>query len=55
MGLKGAPAYFQYMMTSQVLHDLVYKICEVYLDDIIVYGDSENEFLNNLKTIMKPN
>jgi hypothetical protein len=34
-GLKGAPSYFQRAMHTEVLTDLLYKICEVYLDDIL--------------------
>lgn len=42
-GLKGAPAYFQKGMQTEVLADLLYKICEVYLDDILFWGNSEDE------------
>jgi hypothetical protein len=48
MGLKGAPSYFQQMMAGVVLIGLLYILCEVYLDDILVYGRDENEFLSNL-------
>ena len=51
MGLKGAPSYFQHQMSTQVLGDLMYDICEVYLDDIIVFADNEEDFLNNLDKI----
>ena len=36
MGLKGAGPYFQYHMTNTIFLDLIYKILEVYLDDIIL-------------------
>jgi len=32
MGLKGSPAYFQQIMSTEVLNGLVMNICEVYLD-----------------------
>ena len=51
MGLKGAPAYFQHAMQNYVLRDLLYTSCEVYLDDIIVYGETEDEFLENLDKV----
>ena len=35
MGLKGAGPYFQYHMSNTIFPDLIYKILEVYLDDII--------------------
>jgi hypothetical protein len=50
-GPKGAPAYFQERMALEVLHTHLYKICEVYLDDVIIYARSENEFITNLNTI----
>ena len=48
MGLKGAPSYFQGVLASIVLVGLLYFICELYIDDIIVYGRDEDEFLANL-------
>ena len=51
MGLKGAPAYFQHAMQSTVLGGLLQSICEVYLDDIIVYAQSEQELLQNLRQV----
>ncbi len=35
MGLKGAPAYFQSAMETEVLGGLIMNICELYLDDVI--------------------
>ena len=48
-GLKGAPSYFQQLMATVVLAGLIYIICEVYLDDIIVYATTEEEFISHLK------
>ena len=53
MGLKGAPAFFQQAMQETVLGDLLYTACEVYLDDIIVYGSTEDEFLTNLELVFQ--
>jgi len=50
-GLKGAPPYFQQCIARIVLRDLLYKICELYIDDIIVFGETEEEFLENLRKI----
>ena len=52
MGLQGAPSYFQRAMANEVLYGLVRQICEVYLDDIIIYGATEEEFLANLDTVL---
>jgi Reverse transcriptase (RNA-dependent DNA polymerase) len=37
-GLKRAPSYFQEVMATIVLAGLIYMICEMYIDDCIVYG-----------------
>ena len=44
-----APSYFQEQMVTAVLYGLIYHCCEMYLDDCIVYGKGEAEFLTNLK------
>jgi hypothetical protein len=51
MGLKSAPAFFQAAMQQTVLADMLYQICEVYLDDIIVFAETEDELLANLSKI----
>ena len=51
MGLMGAPSYFQRIMTSTVLVGLMHHCCEVYMDDIVVYGSTEDEFIGNLRLI----
>jgi len=53
MGCKGAPAFFQRQMESVVFKDLIDLICQVYIDDIVVYGDTEDELLENLKKIFE--
>ena len=53
MGLMGAPAYFQRVMTTIVLAGLMYRACEVYMDDIIIYGSSEKEFIANLIAVLE--
>jgi len=53
MGLKGAGSYFQQIMSHEVLASLLYNICEVYLDDVLVHGSSETEFLENLEATFK--
>jgi len=48
MGVKGAPSYFQQMMAGVVLVGLLYIMCEVYLDDVLVFGRDDDEFIYNL-------
>lgn len=51
MGLMGAPAYFQRIMTTVVLAGLMYIACESYMDDIIAFGQDEDEYLKNLESV----
>jgi len=44
-GLKNAPATFQRCMNN-LLEDLIYKDCLVYMDDIIVYSTSLEEHIS---------
>ena len=53
MGLKGAPSYFQKVMATVVLAGLLYVICDLYLDDILVYGSTFEEYLANLEQVLK--
>jgi hypothetical protein len=51
MGLKGAGSYFQRQMAMTILVGLVSIVCELYLDNVLVYGETETEFLKNLRTV----
>jgi hypothetical protein len=53
LGPKKAPAHFQEQMAATVLLGLIYYICEVYLDDIIVHGKTNEEFIFNLREVFK--
>jgi transposase InsO family protein len=53
MGLKKAPPHFQEQMAAVVLIGLIYIICEVYLDDIIVHGATAEEFLARLRLVFE--
>jgi Reverse transcriptase (RNA-dependent DNA polymerase) len=50
-GLKRAPSYCQEQMATMVLYGLRYTICEMYIDDCIVYADSNAQFLERLELI----
>ena len=52
MGLTGAPSYFSRIMMTTVLGDILTKAVEVYLDDFIVFGSTEEEFLENLEAVL---
>lgn len=51
-GLKSAPAYFPYTMSIVILRELIGKSCEVYLDDIIIYGNTQATFLSNVEAVL---
>ena len=51
-GLCNAPATFSRLM-EQVLTDLIWKICLVYLDDIITVGRDLEMALTNLRLLFE--
>jgi len=53
MGLKGAPSYFQGVLVSTVLVGLIYSICELYIDDLIIHAQTEKEFLKRLEQVLQ--
>ena len=50
-GLKGAPSYYQQQI-ARALEGLLYFKCEVYIDDIIIFGTTDKEFTNNLTEVL---
>ena len=50
-GLSNAPATFQRLL-EHVLSGLHWSICLVYLDDIIVFGKSVEEHLDQLREVL---
>ena len=52
-GLKQAPSYFQEMMATIVLTGLIDHICEMHIDDCIVYGNTHGEFVSRLRAIFE--
>lgn len=51
-GLKNAPAIFQKTMES-ILAGLVDVNCSIYIDDLLVYGKTEDELINNLRLVFE--
>lgn len=51
-GLKNAPALFQRTMET-VLKGLLGIHCLVYLDDIVVFGATESEYLDSLAAVLQ--
>ena len=42
----------QVPISNVVLAGLVYIICEIYIDDVLIHGRSEKEFLVNLRKVL---
>ena len=53
MGHKNAGAYFQKEVGTDVLAGLLYVICELYIDDLLIYGKTEEEFLSRVRTVFE--
>lgn len=51
-GLKSAPAYFQCVM-SEILSGLIGIAVEVFIDDLIVYAETPEAFLKNLRLVFE--
>jgi hypothetical protein len=51
MGLKGAPSFFQGILVSLVLAGLIYIICELYIDDLIIHSQTTDDFLERLRQV----
>ena len=49
-GLTNAPPQFQRLM-SRVLHGLEWKVCLVYIDDVIIFSSSFAEHLSRLQLV----
>jgi len=47
-----APTTFERTI-EQILKDYLFKICLVYLDDVIIFGKSFEEMLSNLEKIFR--
>ena len=53
MGLGGAPSYFQQVIATVVLVNLLHVICELYIDDILIHASTENEFIQRVRQIFE--
>ena len=52
MGITSAPSHFQRVIATEVLAGLIGIICMLYIDDIIIFGDTEETFLENLEQVL---
>jgi transposase InsO family protein len=52
-GVKAAPSFFQGHMAKTVLFGLHEVICELFIDDVFIWGRDEDEFLANLRSLFE--
>ena len=55
MGLKGSGPIFQRSMANKVLAGYVIRICEIYIDDVLLFGTTDNEYLKVLGRLRENN
>ncbi len=51
-GLTNAPARFQRAM-NKAFHEVLHKGVEIYLDDIFVFANTEEEFLDRMRKVLR--
>ena len=52
MGLKSSGPFFQRSMANKVLAGYVTRICEIYIDDVLIHGPTDNEYLGNTRKVL---
>ena len=52
MGLKGSGPFFQRGMANKVLTGYVTRICEICIDDVLLFGTTDNEYLSNTRKVL---
>jgi hypothetical protein len=52
MGPTDSPKYFQETLMHEVLQGLVMNICALYMDDLIIFGKTEEELLERLELVL---
>ena len=53
MGLIPSANFFQKSMDVHALHVFIFNICEVYIDDKLIFGTNEDTFLDNTGTVFQ--
>ena len=52
MGLKGSSPFFQHSMANNVLAGYVTRICKIYIDDILIHGSTDDEYVDNTRKVL---
>ena len=45
-------SFFQRSMANTVLAGYVTRICEIYIDDVLINGTTDNEYLDNTRKVL---
>jgi len=53
MGLVNAASFFQRFIAITVLAGLMYVIVEAYIDDVIIHGQEEDDFVQNVAAVFQ--
>ncbi len=53
MRLKGSGTFFQRSMANNVLQGYVTRICEIYIDDVLLFGTTDDEYIDNTRKVLK--
>lgn len=51
-GLRNAPSFFQKALSTEVLGELLYNICLLYIDDVVIFGRTQEEFIANVDKVL---
>ena len=52
MGLKGFDSFFRRSMANNVLAGYVTRICVLYIDDVLLFGTNDDEYLGNTRKVL---
>jgi hypothetical protein len=53
MSLKGSGPFFQRSMANNALQGYVTRICEIYIDDVLLFGTTDDEYIDNTHKVLK--
>ena len=52
MGLKGSGPFFQRSVANKVLARYVTRICEICIDVVLLFGTTDDEYLDNTRKVL---
>jgi len=54
MGLKGSGPFFQRSMANNVLQGYVTRICEIFIDGVLLFSITDYEYIDNTRKVLPP-